>query len=181
VCRLGSLADLVLFALALRSGDARQHPPNTVQRDSSQRRRFGEGFAYLFEVARSCRLWPVGVDAEAFVGRWRSKPLEYSWTSAIMRRRRRTRPLKLLPPQRAPAIRCTRAGRSPRRSTGMRSPPASRAGFLVADGIAVLTLAINVNVIRVGRAGLAGDEQGVLAVAPEPECGARGRFCNRLD
>jgi 2-haloacid dehalogenase len=30
---------------------------------------------------------PSGVDAEAFVDRWRAKQLEYSWTSTVMRRR----------------------------------------------------------------------------------------------
>jgi EmrB/QacA subfamily drug resistance transporter len=42
-------------------------------------------------------------------------------------------------------------------------------GFLVAAGIALLTLAINIAVIRVRRADLAGTEQPALAVALEPE------------
>jgi EmrB/QacA subfamily drug resistance transporter len=42
-------------------------------------------------------------------------------------------------------------------------------GFLVAAGIALLTLAINIAVIRVRRADLAGGEQPALAVALEPE------------
>ncbi len=42
-------------------------------------------------------------------------------------------------------------------------------GFLVAAGIALLTLAINITVIRVRRADLAGAEPPALAVALEPE------------
>jgi hypothetical protein len=42
-------------------------------------------------------------------------------------------------------------------------------GFLVAAGIALLTLAINLTVIRIRRADLAGAEQPALAVAPVPE------------
>jgi len=42
-------------------------------------------------------------------------------------------------------------------------------GFLVAAGIALLTLVINITVIRVRRADLAGAEQPALAVALEPE------------
>src|SRR5262244_1896066 len=42
-------------------------------------------------------------------------------------------------------------------------------GFLVAAGIALLTLAINITVIRVRRADLAGTEQPALAVALESE------------
>jgi EmrB/QacA subfamily drug resistance transporter len=42
-------------------------------------------------------------------------------------------------------------------------------GFLVAAGIALLTLAINITVIRIRRADLAGAEQPALAVALEPE------------
>jgi hypothetical protein len=42
-------------------------------------------------------------------------------------------------------------------------------GFLVAAGIALLTLAINITVIRIRRADLAGAEQPALAVASEPE------------
>jgi hypothetical protein len=42
-------------------------------------------------------------------------------------------------------------------------------GFLVAAGIALLTLAINITVIRVRRADLAGAEQPALAVVVEPE------------
>jgi len=41
--------------------------------------------------------------------------------------------------------------------------------FLVAAGIALLTLAINITVIRVRRADLVGTEQPALAVALEPE------------
>jgi len=42
-------------------------------------------------------------------------------------------------------------------------------GFLVAAGIALLTLAINITAIRVRRADLAGAEQPALAVALERE------------
>jgi len=42
-------------------------------------------------------------------------------------------------------------------------------GFLAAAGIALLTLAINITLIRVRRADLAGAEQPALAVALEPE------------
>jgi hypothetical protein len=42
-------------------------------------------------------------------------------------------------------------------------------GFLVAAGIALLTLAINITLIRVRRADLAGAEQPALVVALEPE------------
>ena len=42
-------------------------------------------------------------------------------------------------------------------------------GFLVAAGIALLTLAINITVIRIRRADLAGAEQPAPAVAQEPE------------
>ena len=42
-------------------------------------------------------------------------------------------------------------------------------GFLVAAGIALLTLAINITLIRVRRADLAGAEQPALTVALEPE------------
>jgi threonine/homoserine/homoserine lactone efflux protein len=42
-------------------------------------------------------------------------------------------------------------------------------GFLVAAGIALLTLAINLTVIRVRRADLASSDQPTLAVALEPE------------
>ena len=42
-------------------------------------------------------------------------------------------------------------------------------GFLVAAGIALLTLAINITLIRVRRADLAGTEQPALAVALEPQ------------
>jgi EmrB/QacA subfamily drug resistance transporter len=42
-------------------------------------------------------------------------------------------------------------------------------GFLVAAGVALLTLVINFTVIRIRRADLAGAEQPALAVAPEPE------------
>ena len=42
-------------------------------------------------------------------------------------------------------------------------------GFLVAAGIALLTLVINITVIRIRRADLAGAEQPTLAVALEPE------------
>jgi len=41
--------------------------------------------------------------------------------------------------------------------------------FLVAAGIALLTLAINITLIRVRRADLAGTEQPALAVALEPQ------------
>jgi threonine/homoserine/homoserine lactone efflux protein len=41
-------------------------------------------------------------------------------------------------------------------------------GFLVAAGIALLTLAINITVIRIRRADLAGAQQPVSAVAAEP-------------
>jgi hypothetical protein len=42
-------------------------------------------------------------------------------------------------------------------------------GFLVAAGVALLTLVINFTVIQIRRADLAGAEQPALAVAPEPE------------
>ena len=42
-------------------------------------------------------------------------------------------------------------------------------GFLAAAGIALLTLAINITVISVRRADLAGTEQPALAVALEPQ------------
>jgi EmrB/QacA subfamily drug resistance transporter len=42
-------------------------------------------------------------------------------------------------------------------------------GFLVAAGIALLTLAINITVIRIRRADLVGAEQPAHAIAPEPE------------
>ena len=42
-------------------------------------------------------------------------------------------------------------------------------GFLAAAGIALLTLVINITVIRVTRDDLAGAEQPPLAVALEPE------------
>jgi hypothetical protein len=42
-------------------------------------------------------------------------------------------------------------------------------GFLVAAGIALLTLAINITLIRVRRADLAGAQQPAVAVAMEPE------------
>jgi EmrB/QacA subfamily drug resistance transporter len=42
-------------------------------------------------------------------------------------------------------------------------------GFLVAAGVALLTLVINFTMIQIRRADLAGAEQPALAVAPEPE------------
>jgi threonine/homoserine/homoserine lactone efflux protein len=42
-------------------------------------------------------------------------------------------------------------------------------GFLVAAGIALLTLAVNIAAIRVRRADLAGAQPPALAVALEPE------------
>ena len=55
----------------------------------------------------------------------------------------------------------TRAARWPRRSTTTRWPSASPAAFLVAAGIALLTLIITIAAIRVRRAD--------LAAAPQPE------------